>query len=106
MTSQMAELIRMMVIFIPLLFVAGFFCIVVTRNLIRALIGIEILTKAVTLLLVAAGCVSGHSALSQACVITVIMIEVVVMAVAAGIIVNIVRRTDSLDRRYLENLRG
>jgi len=106
MTSQMAQLIRMMTIFIPLLFIAGLYCIVVTRNLIRALIGIEILSKAATLLLVAVGYVSGRGALSQACVITLIMIEVVVMAIAAGIIVNVVQHTDSLDRRNLENLKG
>jgi len=96
----------MMTIFIPLLFVVGFFCVVVTRNLVRTLIGIEVLSKAVTLLLVVAGYTTGRTALAQACVITLIMIEAVVVAVAAGIIVNVVRHTDSLDRRNLEELRG
>jgi NADH:ubiquinone oxidoreductase subunit K len=106
MNNQTAEVLRMMTIFIPLLFVVGFFCVVVTRNLVRTLIGIEVLSKAVTLLLVVAGYTTGRTALAQACVITLIMIEAVVVAVAAGIIVNVVRHTDSLDRRNLEELRG
>jgi NADH-quinone oxidoreductase subunit K len=106
MTGNTAQLIRMMAIFIPLLFIAGFYCVIATRSLIRALIGIEILTKAVTLLLVVAGYLTGRTAFSQACVITLITIEAVVLAVAAGLIVNAVQHTDSLDKRKLENLRG
>jgi len=106
MSSNTAQLIRAMAVFIPLLFIMGFYCVIVTRSLIRALIGIEILSKAVTLLLVSAGYLTGRTAFAQACVITLITIEAVVLAVAAGIIVNTVRHTDSLDRRKLENLRG
>ena len=42
------------------LLVAGLYCMLVTRNLIRALIGVEILTKAVTLLIILAGYVTGQ----------------------------------------------
>lgn len=106
MSSDNAQLIRVMMVFIPLLLIAGFYCIVVTRNLIRTLIGLEILTKAVTLLIIVAGYVTGHTALAQAFAITLIIIEVVVLAVAAGIIINVFRHTDSLDARNLQNLRG
>lgn len=105
MTSNTAQLIRLMGIFIPVLFIIGFYCMVVTRNLIRALIGLEILTKAVTLLLIVAGHVTGRTALSQGFVITLILIEAVILAVAAGIIVNTVQHTDSLDRFHLEDLK-
>jgi multisubunit Na+/H+ antiporter MnhC subunit len=106
MTSDIAQLIRVLVVIIPLLLIAGFYCIIVTRNLIRTLIGLEILTKAVTLLIIVAGYVTGHAALAQSFAITLIIIEVVVLAVAAGIIVNVVGHTDSLDARNLQNLRG
>jgi NADH:ubiquinone oxidoreductase subunit K len=106
MNGNTAQLIRVMAIFIPLLFITGFYCIIVTRNLIRAMIGLEILTKGVTLLLVVAGYLTGRTAFSQACVIILITLEAVVLAVAAGIIVNVFRHTDSLDTRNLENLRG
>ena len=61
-------------LFVVLLFVIGIYCVLLTYNLIRALIGLEILVKAVTLLLVVAGYVSGREALAQSLVITLIVI--------------------------------
>jgi multisubunit Na+/H+ antiporter MnhC subunit len=106
MSINIAQLIRVSMVFIPLLLLAGFYCIMVSRNLIRTLIGLEILTKGVTLLIIVAGYVTGYMAVAQSFAITLIIIEVVVLAVAAGLIVNVFRHTDSLDRRNLQNLRG
>ena len=72
--------------FIIMVLIAGLYCILVTRNLMRVIIGLELLTKAVTLLIIVAGYVTGHIALAQSLVITLIIIEVVVIAVAAGVI--------------------
>jgi len=91
---------------IIILFVAGLYCILVTRNLMRVLIGLELLTKAVTLLLIVAGYATGRQALAQAIVITLIMIEVVVMAVMAGVILSIYRHTGSLDASNVKSLKG
>jgi NADH-quinone oxidoreductase subunit K len=106
MSGNTAQLIRVVAIFIPLLFIIGFYCVIVTRNLIRTLIGLEIVSKGVTLLLVVAGYLTGRTAFAQSCVITLIVLEAVVLAVAAGIIVNAFQHTDSLDTRDLENLKG
>ena len=106
MSDSAAHLIRAMVVFIPLFFITGLYCIITTRNLIRTLIGLEVLAKAVTLLFVVAGYLTGQTGFSQACVITLILLEAVVLAVAAGIIINAFRHTDSLDTRNLENLKG
>ena len=92
--------------FVVLLSVIGIYCILVTYNLIRALIGVEILIKAVTLLIVVVGYVTGHTALAQALVITLIVIEVVVIAVAVGVVLGLHRHNDSLDIRKLRNLKG
>jgi len=70
------------------------------------LIGLEVLSKGVTLLFVVAGYLTGQTAFAQACVITLILLEAVVLAVASGIIINAYRHTDSLDTRNLENLKG
>jgi NADH:ubiquinone oxidoreductase subunit K len=93
-------------LFTVLLLVTGLYCVVATRNLIRLLIGLEILTKGVTLLIVLAGHLSGHYALGQALAITLIVIEVVVIAVAAGVAIAIYRRNGSLDTNLLKNLKG
>ena len=92
--------------FVVLLFVCGLYCILVTRNLIRAIIGLELLIKAVTLLLIVTGYASGKPALAQAFVITVIVIEVVLAVVAGGIALRIFRYNDNLDVRELKRLRG
>ena len=92
--------------FTALVAVCGLYCILVTRNLIRAIIGLELLIKAVTLLLIVTGYASGKSALGQALVITVIVIEVVLAAVAGGIALRIYRHNESLDVRKLNKLKG
>jgi len=94
------------VIFIIMLSVVGFYCILVTRNLIKALIGLEILTKGVTLLFIIVGHSTHQEALAQALVITLIVIEVVVIVVAGGIILSVYRHEESLDARALRKLKG
>jgi NADH-quinone oxidoreductase subunit K len=89
-----------------LLLFTGFYCILVTRNLIRILIGIEVLSKGITLAIVAVGYATGNMALTQSLAITVIIIEVFVVAVAAGIIISLYRHHESLSVRNIEKLKG
>jgi len=86
--------------------VAAAYCLLVSRNLIRILIALELLTKAVTLLLAIGGYYSGQVALAQSFIITLIVIEVVVIAVAAGIVIGAYRHNGNLDVRSLQNLKG
>ncbi|HVP58585.1 MAG TPA: NADH-quinone oxidoreductase subunit K [bacterium] len=92
--------------FVVMLLVIGFYCILVSRNLIRILIGLEILAKAITLSIIAVGYATKNTALSQALAITVIIIEVFVIAIAAGLVINIYQKHDSLSTENLENLKG
>jgi multisubunit Na+/H+ antiporter MnhC subunit len=93
-------------IFIVPLAIAGIYCLVMTRNFIRVLIGLEIMTKSATLLIIVSGYASGRLALAQALVITLIVVEVVVISVAAGIVQSIFRLNDSLDIRKSRNMKG
>jgi multisubunit Na+/H+ antiporter MnhC subunit len=93
-------------VFVVLLLVDGLWCMLATYNLLRILIGLEILMKSVTFLLIVAGYLSGRMALAQAMVITVIVIEVVVVVAAAGIILGFFRATDTLDVKKTRDLRG
>jgi len=93
-------------IFITLLFVMGAYYIIASFNLIRALIGLELLIKAVTLLIILAGYLTNNEGLAQALVITLIVIEVVIMVVAGGIVVSVYRNNHSLDTRKLKELKG
>ena len=93
-------------VYIIVLFVMGLYCILVTLNLVRALIGIEILMKAVTLLIIISGQACGSPALSQTMIITLIVIETVFIAVAMGIVLCVYKHTGSLDTRNLTKLKG
>lgn len=92
--------------FVILLAITGLYGILVSRNFIRVLIGLEILIKGVTLLLVVAGFVSGRLALAQALVITLIVIEVVVITVAAGLVLGVFRHRQSLDVTAVQQMKG
>jgi len=93
-------------IFVVLVFVIGIYCILATHNLIRVLIGLELLIKAVTLLIITCGHKTGNMALAQALVITIIVIEVVIMTVAVGVVLGIHRHNNSLDSRNIRKLKG
>ena len=93
-------------LFTGLLSLTALYCILVSRNLIRILIGVELLTKAVTFLLVISGYMTGRTELVQALVITLILVEVVVIAVAAGIIIASFRRSAEVNVKAFTNLRG
>ena len=106
MSSDISQFFWIFTIGIALVLIAGFYCLLVTFNLIRALIGLELLTKAITLLIVLAGYVTGHTGLAQAMAITLIIIEVVVIVVAVGIVLSVFRHNDSIDVRKLRNIKG
>ena len=93
-------------IFIILLSITGAYCILMTFNLIRALLGLEILIKASTLLIILAGFLTHQTGLAQAMVITLIVIEVVIMVVAGGIILSLFRHYKTIDTRKLNQLKG
>ena len=96
----------MIYIIVLLLFMIGFYCLLATFNLIRVLIALELMIKAVTLLIIYAGSQGQHPALSQAMVITLIVIEVVVMVVAAGVVLGLHHYHDSLNTKYIKHLKG
>lgn len=93
-------------VYIIIVFIIGLYCILATINVVRVLIGIEVLMKAVTLLIIISGNVSGHVSLSQAMLITLIVIETVFIAVAMGIVLCVFGHNKSLDSRDLTNLKG
>jgi NADH:ubiquinone oxidoreductase subunit K len=89
-----------------LLILTGMYCLMRTRHIIRIILGIEVAMKAITLLLIYAGWVNGQLALAQSFVVTMIVAEVMVAVVAAGIAVSVFRRYGSMDLRNLTKLNG
>lgn len=106
MNSDLLQMLWPFGIFIIMLSIIGIYCMLVTYNLVRTLIGLELFIKGVTLLVIIVGYITHHTALAQALVITFIVIEVVVMVVAVGVVLGIRRYNNSLDSRYIRNLKG
>jgi multisubunit Na+/H+ antiporter MnhC subunit len=100
------ELLTVYVAAIVLVAVTGLYYLLVTTNLIRAVIGLELVTKSITLGLVLAGRLTGNVGLGQALAITIIVVEVVIMVVAVGLILVAHKHTNSVDIRCLRNIKG
>jgi multisubunit Na+/H+ antiporter MnhC subunit len=89
-----------------LLVIAGCYCLVRTYHMLKIILAIEIAMKACTLFIVIAGYLNGNIDLAQAYIITIILIEVVVVVVAAGISINLYKTYGSMDIRNLRKLKG
>lgn len=98
-------LFNIAIIAIVLLFITGLYSLLMTRNLIRVLISLEILIKGVTLLIIIAGYAINRIALAQAMVITLIIIEVVAVATGSGIAVGLFRHYNTLDMKKIRSLK-
>jgi NADH:ubiquinone oxidoreductase subunit K len=92
--------------FVAALLFVGVYCLLTMRNVIKLFIGIEVISKAVSLALLATGFVKKNTLLAQSLVVTFIVVEVSLVATALAIIINIYRHTKSLDIRKLTKLRG
>jgi NADH-quinone oxidoreductase subunit K len=89
-----------------LLFGIGLYTLILSRSILRMLIGFEVMAKGVTLAIVSAGALNGKMALGQTLAITAIVVEVVFIAIALAIVMLIHRKKDSLSVRKLTNLKG
>ena len=96
----------MYMFFTAVLLFTGIYCLLTMRNLIKLFIGIEVIGKAVSLALVATGYARNSVLAAQALVVTYIVIEVSLVATALALIINIYRKTGSLDIRKLAKLKG
>jgi NADH-quinone oxidoreductase subunit K len=92
--------------FVALLFLIGVYCLLTMKNLIRLLIGIEIISKGVLLALIATGYEKQNILTSQSLAVSFIVVEVCLMATALAVIINIHRHTKTLDIKNLTNLKG
>jgi len=92
--------------FVGLLFFIGLYCLFSSRNLVKLLIGLEIMAKSVVLSFITAGYFRGEEFFAQSLVITFIVVEVSLVAVALALVINAYRNTGSLDIQKLARLKG
>jgi NADH:ubiquinone oxidoreductase subunit K len=91
---------------VVLLLVVGFYGLLITRNLIKIVLVLQILVKAVVIALVLGGKASGNLGLGQSLAATVIVADTIVAVVALALAVQVRRRTGTLDLANISSLRG
>lgn len=84
----------------------GFYGLLITRNLIKVVMVLQILIKAAILALVLAGKLSGNLGLGQATAATVLVADTVVAVVGLALAVQVRRRFGTLDVPKISSLRG
>jgi len=84
----------------------GFYGLLITRNLIKVVMMLQILVKAVVLALVFAGKISGNLGLGQSIAATVIVADTIVAVVGLALAVQVRRRFGTLDVPQISTLKG
>ena len=84
----------------------GLYALLVSRHLIKVLLGLQIMSKGVVLALIVAGQIAGRANLAQALVITVIVADTVVTTAGLAFAVQVSRRFGTLDLAQLATLKG
>ncbi len=88
------------------LFLVGLGCLMSQREAIKQVIGLKIMLQGVTLGLIYQGYVSDDLLTAQAMVISALVVETVLIAVALALIINIYQHYPSGDIDELDKLRG
>lgn len=84
----------------------GFFCLLTRRSVLKQVIGLKIMLQGVTLSLIQAGQIVSDARLAEAMVISALIVEAVVIALALALIVNVYRHYPAGDVDHLDRLRG
>ncbi len=84
----------------------GFYGLLITRNLIKIVMVLQILIKAVILALVLAGKLSGNLGLGQSAAATVLVADTIVAVVGLALAVQVRRRLGTLDVPKISSMRG
>ena len=100
------SLLNIILIGIAGLLGVGFYGLLITRNLIKVVMMLQILIKAVVLALIFAGKVSGNLGLGQSTAATVIVADTIVAVVGLALAVQVRRRFGTLDVPKISTLKG
>lgn len=83
----------------------GLYAVLIARNLIKVVVGLQILVKGAMLALIAAGQVAGQPDVGESLALTVIVADTIVAVVGLALAVQVRRRFGTLDLKLLSTLR-
>jgi NADH:ubiquinone oxidoreductase subunit K len=84
----------------------GLYGLLITRNLIKIVMVLQLLVKAAVLALMLAGQVSGQTGVGQSLAATVIVADTMVAVVALAIAIQIRRRFNTMDTAEVSTMKG
>jgi NADH:ubiquinone oxidoreductase subunit K len=83
----------------------GLYCLLITRNLIKVIIGLQLLVKGAVLAFILAGSVTGEMNTAQTLALTVIVADTITAVVGLALAVQIRLKTGNLDIKSLSSLK-
>jgi NADH:ubiquinone oxidoreductase subunit K len=83
----------------------GLYGLLITRNLIKVVVALQVLVKGALLALVAAGTASGKINLGQSLAVMVIVVDTVVAVIGLALALQVKRRMGTLDVKELSTLK-
>ncbi|PIS46883.1 MAG: hypothetical protein COT17_06290 [Elusimicrobia bacterium CG08_land_8_20_14_0_20_51_18] len=92
--------------FVTLIFFTGAYCMAVSRNIVKQLIGLEIISKSALIAVISSGALTNNINLAQAVIIVLILVEAVIVATGLALLVKNYRLNGSIDLEKLMSLKG
>jgi NADH-quinone oxidoreductase subunit K len=83
----------------------GFYCLLATRNLIKVIVGLQLIVKGVMLAFVLAGNLNDKVSLAQTMALTIIVADTIVAVVGLSLAVQIRSKLGTLDTKALSSLK-
>ena len=99
------NLLQLAFVTVVFLLGVGLYGLLVSRHLIKVIIALQIVVKSALLALIVAGDAVGRINLAQSVAMTVIVVDTIAAVLALALVVQIKRRTGSLDAAELGQLR-
>lgn len=83
----------------------GLYCMLITRNMIRVVVGLQILAKGAMLALILVGKMRGQPSLGQSMALTVIVADTIIAVIGLALAVQVKQRIGTLDLNDLSTLK-
>lgn len=84
----------------------GIYCLLITRNMIRLVVGLQLMAKGAMLVLILVGQMRGQPSLGQSMALTVLVADTIIAVIGLALAVQIRRRIGTLDLNDLSTLKG
>jgi NADH:ubiquinone oxidoreductase subunit K len=83
----------------------GFYCLLASRNLIKVIVGLQLIVKGVALAFVLGGSLTGMMSQAQTMALTVIVADTIVAVIGLAMAVQIRHKMGTLDTKALTSLK-